>query len=68
MDKVLFMICYRDTTYCVSPDCENKCGRKLTPGIEQEAHAWWGSDSAPIAVACFCGGDVREVMHERTKT
>ena len=28
-------VIYRDTTYCASPHCQNKCGRKLTP--EQEA-------------------------------
>ncbi len=24
------MMCYKDRTFCNSPHCENKCGRKLT--------------------------------------
>lgn len=49
------MICYRDTTFCVSPNCQNKCGRKLTPEIQAAARRWWGGEDAPIAVAYFCG-------------
>lgn len=26
--------CYRDKTYCASPNCKNKCGRKMSPEIE----------------------------------
>jgi hypothetical protein len=49
------MICYLDRTFCVSPNCENKCGRKLTDEIRQAARVWWGSDNAPIAMGWFCG-------------
>lgn len=52
------MICYRDMTFCVSPKCKNKCGRKLTAKIRKDARKWWGSDNAPIAVSNFC--DVKE--------
>ncbi len=57
------MICYRDTTFCVSPDCKDECGRKLTPEIQQAADDWWDGckGEAPIAVSCFCGGDLNEL-------
>jgi hypothetical protein len=50
------MMCYKDMTFCVSPFCENKCGRKLTTEIVQAAEEWWGNEEAPIAVGYFCGG------------
>ncbi len=56
------MICYRDMTFCVSPDCTNKCGRKLTAEIKEAAIRWWGDDTVPIAMGCFCGGSLDEVM------
>lgn len=32
------MICYRDTTYCVSKDCVNKsCKRRMTDEIHEKA-------------------------------
>lgn len=49
------MISYKDKTFCVSPDCENKCGRKLTSKIESDAKKWWGGEDAPISVGYFCG-------------
>lgn len=49
------MICYRDRTYCISPNCV--CGRKLTPEIEAAAEEWWGKPGAPIAMSYFCGGE-----------
>ena len=27
--------CYRDKTYCMSPNCENKCGRKMSKEVEE---------------------------------
>ncbi len=56
------MIGYDDKTFCISPGCKNRCGRKLTPEIERLANEWWvnscggNEDSAPIACAYFCGG------------
>lgn len=41
-------------TYCVSPHCVNKCGRKFTPRIQAAARRWWGSDDAPIEYAKLC--------------
>ena len=38
---------YKDTTFCVSPNCEDKCGRKI-PEIPKD---WkWG-----VSVGYFCG-------------
>lgn len=56
------MFCYRDSTFCISPNCENECGRKLTPEIEAAAKQWWkqiapdDEGGAPIAMSYFCGG------------
>ena len=60
------MLCYLDRTFCVSKNCTNKCGRKLTKEIEIEANLWWtnsfkGRDGqAPIACSYFCGEDEPE--------
>jgi hypothetical protein len=55
------MICYKDKTFCVSPSCTNKCGRKLTPEIKEAAQKWWGMEGeAPIAISCFCGGELKD--------
>ena len=33
------MICYKDTTYCVSKDCVNKsCKRRMTDEIQNKAN------------------------------
>lgn len=48
------MICYKDTTWCVSPNCQDKCGRKLKDSDREAAKRWWGGDGAPIAVREFC--------------
>lgn len=59
------MIYYRDDTFCVSPGCEDACGRKLTPEVLAGAKAWWAGwwagdedgppHDAPVAVSYFCG-------------
>lgn len=51
------MICFRDTTFCISPNCTNKCGRKLTNEIQVAAKNWWRGceGEPPIAVGYFCG-------------
>jgi hypothetical protein len=33
------MICYMDRTYCISPNCVNACGRKLTDAVRVAAKA-----------------------------
>lgn len=47
------MYCYGDQTFCVSLACINKCNRKLTKEIEQEAIA----AELPLSVAYFCNED-----------
>lgn len=56
------MICYRDMTFCISENCTNECGRKLTPEIREAAEEWWqefadDGSNAPIAVAKYCEDD-----------
>lgn len=31
------MMCYRDKTFCASPNCKNECGRKITDAQRGEA-------------------------------
>lgn len=45
------MMCFRDVTYCASPNCKNECGRQLTEEIEQDAK----NSKMLISVAYFCG-------------
>lgn len=47
------MICYKDTTFCVSPCGTKDCERKISGEIIDGARAWWGGDNAPLAVALF---------------
>lgn len=30
------MICFKDKTFCASPDCNNECGRKMTDEEKEE--------------------------------
>lgn len=62
------MICYRDMTFCVSPHCKNKCGRKLTGEIVAAARRWWGGPDAPIATAKFCDANGEPLKHKRTES
>ena len=48
------MICYKDTTFCASPNCKNKCGRKLTKKDIKNAIEWWGGENFPIAYSNYC--------------
>jgi len=45
------MKCYRDRTYCKSPNCKNECNRKMS---EYEKRAAWELD-VPVSYAYFCG-------------
>lgn len=56
------MICFRDTTFCSSPACQNKCGRQFTDKDRVAAKQWWGGDGAPIAFSEFCDekGEVKQ--------
>lgn len=45
------MICFKDKTFCGSPDCTGKCGRKMTPEEEAECE----NQTLPVMYAPFCG-------------
>ena len=49
--------CYRDKTYCISSDCKNNCGRKITPEIEQLLKQ---DKYNRTAYAYFCGKPEKE--------
>lgn len=48
------MICYMDRSYCASPNCLDRCGRKLTAEVRAAAIKWWGGANAPICTMEFC--------------
>ena len=48
------MLCYKDKTFCNSPNCENKCGRKLTYEDVLAAN----SLGIPISGANFCDEEI----------
>jgi len=58
------MLCFRCRTYCISKNCQNKCGRKLTQEIKDAAAEWWGKPGAPISVSTFCGNDGKRIDEE----
>lgn len=45
------MLCFRDRTYCRSPNCTNECGRKLTQEILDAADRV----DMPVSTSYFCG-------------
>lgn len=47
------MLSYKDTTYCNSPTCCNKCGKQLTDNVVQAAKVF----GLGVAVAQFCDLD-----------
>jgi len=44
-------LCYKDKTFCMSPDCTNECGRKLTEEDKMKAQEL----GMLISAALFCG-------------
>jgi len=55
-------MCYKDMTWCCSPNCSNECGRQFTQEDRVKAIKWWGDDDFPLAVSEFCDkeGKVKE--------
>lgn len=53
------MICFRDMTFCASPNCRNACGRQFTTADKAAATRWWSGlkGEAPVAFSYFCGGE-----------
>jgi len=49
------MMCFKDRTFCDSPNCQNECGRKMT---DKEYQEWWDLPKdkwLPISYGYFCG-------------
>ena len=44
--------CYRDKTYCATPDCKNECGRKMSEEVRQLLAQ---DKHGRTAYAYFCG-------------
>lgn len=44
------MMCFKDRTFCSSPNCNNACGRQLSDQQRAEAKEL----ESPIAWAYFC--------------
>lgn len=44
---------FKDKTYCASPNCQNKCGRKMTDSerIELANYEW---TDIPVGYGYFC--------------
>jgi len=49
------MICYKDMTFCVNPNCTCPDYRKLTDEVRTAAGVWWGGPGAPISMGDCCG-------------
>lgn len=58
------MIYYKDMTFCISENCKNECGRKLTEEIKRDAERWWGSKDAPISMSHFCDENGKKIVGE----
>jgi hypothetical protein len=44
-------MCYKDKTFCASPNCKNECGRKMTEDEKITLQKNW----APVNYGYFCG-------------
>ena len=49
--------CYRDRTYCMSPNCKNECGRKMSEEVRQLLAK---DEHGRTAYAYFCGEPDKE--------
>lgn len=50
-----------DKTFCSSPNCKNKCGRKMTE--EQQKFAL-SHQFYPISYGYFCGEPIEKCVHQ----
>jgi len=46
------LTCYRDRTYCASPNCKNECGRKMSKEVEELLKK---DEYGRTSYAYFCG-------------
>lgn len=51
------MIPFKDRTYCASPKCKNKCGRKMTKREEEKLERMREENwiSVGVSQGYFCG-------------
>ena len=61
------MMCYRDMTFCINPNCTCDPRRRLTREIEAAAERWWGGPGAPLCVADLCKAKPQEDPAEDNK-
>jgi len=54
------MRCYKDRTYCASPECKNECGRKLSKEEEESTRG----KNVYIAYSYFCGAPKSKNMED----
>jgi hypothetical protein len=45
------MITYGNTTFCMSPNCTNKCGRQMPKEVKEEAY----KSGLPVCWGYYCG-------------
>lgn len=62
------MIGMGDRTYCMSPNCTNKCGRKLTDEEHLRYTKQWGNENYPLAMSYFCGEPEESVFNDSSKS
>lgn len=55
---------YKDRTWCASPKCKNKCGRKFTVEDLQDAIKWWGNLNFPISRSMFCDSEGELIVYD----
>lgn len=48
------MMCYRDMTFCASPNCVNACGRQLSEKEKKAIPKW-----LVVSYATFCDSEGR---------
>ena len=48
------MICFLDRSFCSAPNCQDKCGRKLTPELIERGIKWWGGQDFPVCYGEYC--------------
>jgi len=56
--------CFREKTYCASPNCKNECGRKMSAEIKSILQA---DKFSRTSYAYFCGEPNKE-DNEKTNT
>lgn len=45
------MMCFKDKTFCASPECKNECKTKFTREVEEAAKRV----NLPVSIGYFCG-------------